>query len=174
MLRRSSLYRLAQQENLFDPRYSMDGFVPFLLGESGYSSLPWLMVPVQQRHQLSVLKELFNCNLRKDRCVVENTFGIWKQTFQELLLKSNFAVTFLPDVITCCEILHNVLMGQSHNEVEALFQVLEDEGMPNNIFEEELEAFDVTSIDNESVILQPWVEKRTSLGIYLGAACNIV
>ena len=45
--------------------------------------------------------------------------------------------------------------------------------MPNNIFEEEPEAPDVTNIDNESVILQPGVEKYTSLGIYLGAARNI-
>ena len=32
----------------------------------------------------------------------------------------------------------------------------------------------MTNIDNESVILQARVEKRTSLGIYLGTTRNIV
>ena len=129
VLRRSSLYRLAEQENLFDPRYSMDGFAPFLLGDFRYPCLSWLMVPHQQRRQFLVLEEFFNYKLRKRRCVVENTFGIWKQIFRKLLLKSNLAITFLSDVITCCAILHNVLMGQSYDKVEALLQVLEDEDM---------------------------------------------
>jgi hypothetical protein len=40
VLCQSTLYQLAMHENLFDVCYSMDGFLPFLLGESGYSFLP--------------------------------------------------------------------------------------------------------------------------------------
>ena len=74
-------------------------------------------------------KALFNKRLRKGRCVVENAFGILKQTFRELLIKSDLDVAFLPDVILCCAILHNMLLGQSHEEVENFFQFLRDEGL---------------------------------------------
>lgn len=71
----------------------------------------------------------FNKKLRKGRCVVENAFGILKLTFRKLLEKSDLLVTFLPNVILCCVILHNVLLGQSHKEVEELLQVLRMEGL---------------------------------------------
>jgi hypothetical protein len=56
--------------------------------------------------------------------ILKKAFGILKQTFRELLLKSELDVVFLPDVIMCCAILHNVLLGQSPNEVEQLLHVL--------------------------------------------------
>jgi hypothetical protein len=40
---------------------------------------------------------------------VENAFGILKQTFRELLVKSDLSITFLLDVISACAILHNHL-----------------------------------------------------------------
>jgi hypothetical protein len=76
------------------------------------------MVPYKNVQNLSLLETLFNRKLRKGLCVVENAFGILKQTFKELLVKSELDVVFLPDVITCCTILHNILLGQSHNKVE--------------------------------------------------------
>jgi len=60
---------------------------------------------------------------------VENTFGMLKQTFRELLVKSDLDVTFLPDVITACAILYNTLLGQSHEKVERLLQVLRTKGL---------------------------------------------
>jgi hypothetical protein len=40
VLRQFTLYHLAMHENLFDVHYNMDGFPPFLLGDSGYPLLP--------------------------------------------------------------------------------------------------------------------------------------
>jgi hypothetical protein len=60
---------------------------------------------------------------------VENAFGILKQTFCELLLKSELIVTFLPDVIVFCAILHNLLFAQSRKAVEQLLNVLRQEGL---------------------------------------------
>jgi hypothetical protein len=89
ILRRSFLYHLGISGNLFDARYAIDGFNPYLLGDSGYPLLPWLMVPHKNSRNLTLLETLFNKRLRRDRCLVENAFGILKQTFRELLVKSD-------------------------------------------------------------------------------------
>ena len=46
VMRRSSLYHVAQNENLLDQRTGIDRFSPYLLGNSGYPLLPWFMVPL--------------------------------------------------------------------------------------------------------------------------------
>jgi hypothetical protein len=124
VLRRSSMYRMGMAENLFDARYAVDGFTPYLLDDSGYPLLPWLMVPHRNARNFTMLETIFNRKLRKGHCMVENAFGILKQTFRELLVKSDLDVVFLSDVITCCAILHNVLLGQSHAEVDHFMEVL--------------------------------------------------
>jgi len=78
---------------------------------------------------MSKADSLFNKKLRQGRGVVENAFGTLKFTFRELLVKSELQVIFLPDVITCCAILHNTLLGQSHEDVERLLEVLRIEGL---------------------------------------------
>ena len=133
MLHRSSLYASAMRNNLFDEQYRVQGFSPYLLGDLGYPLLPWLMVPHRARGQLSVAEALFNKKLRRGLCVVENAFGILKQTFRELLTKSDLLVAFLPDVILVCAILHNVLLGQSHEDVENLLGVLRTEGLDGEV-----------------------------------------
>jgi hypothetical protein len=95
VLWQSTLYRLGMQENLFDVRYSMDGFPPFLLGDSGYPLLPWLMTP-HRGHIHTVIESLYNWKLRRGWGVVEKAFGILKQTWRELLQKTELEVTYLP------------------------------------------------------------------------------
>jgi hypothetical protein len=128
VLRRSSLYRLATHENLFDVRSTIDGFPPFLLGDSGYPLLPWLMTPHRTHRNPTVVESLYNKKLRRGRCIVENAFGILKQSWRELLQKTELQVTYLPDVITCCAILHNLLLGQTSDDVNRLLSVLQAEG----------------------------------------------
>jgi hypothetical protein len=48
--------------------------------------------------------------------VVENSFGILKQSFQELLDTTDLHITFVLDVGCCC-MLHNVLLRQDPEEV---------------------------------------------------------
>jgi hypothetical protein len=117
-----------EQNTLFDARFALLGFAPYLVGNSGFSLLPWLMTPHRERENSGVVQHLFNRKLRRGCCVVENAFGLLKQTFRELLGKSSLQVTFLPDVILCCAILHNMLLGQSHEDVEQLLEVLQLEG----------------------------------------------
>jgi hypothetical protein len=160
---------MGMSENLFDARYSVDGFSPYLLGDSGYPLLPWLMVPHKQVQNLTVLETLFNKKLRRGRCVVENAFGILKQTFWELLVKSDLDVIFLPDVITYCAILHNILLGQSHGEVEQFMQVLREEGLNGEVIDDELQPAEnePTDVENEPAIAA--TEVRSRLAIYVAA-----
>lgn len=63
--------------------------------------------------------------------MVENAFGILKQTFQELLNKTDLNIAFVLDVITACYILHNMLLRQSAQDVERLLNLLRTEGFKN-------------------------------------------
>jgi hypothetical protein len=51
-------------------------------------------------------------------------------------VKSELDIVFLPDAITCCVILYNVLLEQSYKEVEQLLQVLQCEGLEGNVTDE--------------------------------------
>lgn len=87
MLRMSGLYRKALFQGLFEPNTGTDGIHPYLLGDKDYPLLPWLMVPHKQfaAAQHIVLETLYNKHHCKGRSVVENSFGILKKTFRELL-----------------------------------------------------------------------------------------
>ena len=169
VLRRSSLYDLGMHDNLFDDQRGFEGFSPYLIGDLGYPLLPWLMVPHRNHIRLSMAEALFNKRLRKGRCVVENAFGILKQTFRELLIKSDLDVAFLPDVILCCAILHNMLLGQSHEEVENFFQVLQDEGLYGEVGDDVPGVEDAPDSTNEMEdIIATTVasDKRQQLGMH--------
>ena len=152
MLRRLSLHHLAMHGNLFDRVNGDDGFSPFLIGDSGYPLLPWLMVPHRGPWQLSLAQQLFNRRLRRGRCVVENAFGILKQTFRELLVKSQFHITFLPDVIVSCAILHNVLLGQSHEDIKQLLEVLRTEGLDGKVIDDDVGQGDADNPNGDDVL----------------------
>jgi hypothetical protein len=133
MLRLSTLYHEAENGTLFDPAVSMEGFSPYLLGDSGYLLKQWLLIPYRdgpgRGGQQSVLERLFNKHLSRGRSVVENAFGILKQTFRELLDITDLHVTFVPDAVVCCCLLHNVLLGQDPGEVARLLEILQHDGM---------------------------------------------
>ncbi len=59
---------------------------------------------------------------------MENAFGTMKKTLFELLLKNNLHLIFLPDVVICCCMLHNLtlngkfLMLQLEHEYQHIYQ----------------------------------------------------
>jgi hypothetical protein len=91
---RSLLYHLALQNNLFDALFVANGFFPYLLEDLGYPILQRLMNLHKGPSHLTIAEALYNQKLRKGRCVVENAFGMLKQTFRELLVKSDLSITF--------------------------------------------------------------------------------
>ncbi len=69
---------------------------PYLHGVMGYPLLPWFMTlhKEDEKHH-SILELLYNCKHKWGKLVVENTFGILKETFIELLKKTKLHVTIL-------------------------------------------------------------------------------
>jgi hypothetical protein len=78
IFRRSSLYHLAQQNTLFDTRFALPRFTLYLVGDSGFPMLPWLLTPHKGRENSGVVEYLFNRKLWRRCCVVENAFGLLK------------------------------------------------------------------------------------------------
>jgi hypothetical protein len=99
------------------------------------------------------------------RAVVENAFGILKLAFRELKNYSDLHVTLVPDVVLCCALLHNILLGQSPGEVERLLECLQREGMVPTV--------DDNPDVEDAVAGQPFAEfergkdKRKELSTYL-------
>ena len=133
VLRHSSLYYKVVHNKLWDPALKFDGFSPFLIGDSGYPLIPCLIVPNRRLGNLPIVEALLNKKPSRGRGVVENAFGILKQTFQKLLGKSELHVSILLDVKLACALLHNVLLGQSHEDVDRLLQVLRVEGLDGQV-----------------------------------------
>ena len=49
--------------------------------------------------------------MNQKRFVVENAFGILKECFKEFIQILDLHVMFLPDVVICCCLLYNLLLG---------------------------------------------------------------
>ena len=86
--------------------------------------LSWLMIPHRQLQHLPLVDAVFNRKLSKGRSVVENAFAQLKHSFRELQVKSSLSVAFLPDVVTCCCLLHNLMLQRSWDEVNSALQEL--------------------------------------------------
>lgn len=78
----------------------------------------------------------------------------------------------MPDVILCCAILHNILLRQSHDEVQELLHILRQEGLDGEVIDEDglLEGGGAADAgeenqDNMAAILGS--DKRAQLGVYL-------
>lgn len=85
----------------------------FLLGDSGYPCLRFLMTPIL--HPASPGEARFNNSLCRTRVLIEQTFGILKRRFQclhtELRTTPHNAVTY----VVACAVLHNI--GIDHGDI---------------------------------------------------------
>lgn len=164
MLHMSTLYQKAQRNALWDAGASFNGFSPYLLGNTGYPLLPWLMVRHRQHGQLSMADALFNEKMCRGRGVVENAFALLKQSFKELDMQSNLSVSLLPDVVICCTLLHNLLLRQGHEDV-----VLSTETGVQGVEADRPGAVGPQEPLDEQTVFAGGSQKRRQLGLFLAA-----
>ena len=55
---------------------------------------------------------------------MENAFGIFKKTFRELLGTSQLHASLVPDVVSCCCILPNLIFDRKDVVIDRLMDVL--------------------------------------------------
>jgi hypothetical protein len=170
VLRRSSLYAQAEEGSLFEAGVNVDGFTPYLLGDAGYLLKQWLLMPYRdgrgRADARSVLEHLYNRRLSQGRSVVENAFGILKQSFRELLHVTDLHITFVPNVVVACCLLHNILLGQSSDEVARLLNILQREGARPEVDDDPL--LDPQHDATATVEFRRAEVKRHEFGVYLG------
>jgi hypothetical protein len=86
---------------------------PYLLGDKGYPLFPWLMTLHKEDGEVhSILELLYNHKRNCGRLVVENSFGILKQIFRELLKKTKLHIIIVLNMFSTCCLLHNSLLGR--------------------------------------------------------------
>jgi hypothetical protein len=59
--------------------------------------------------------------------IMENSFGILKQLFRELLFKTSLHILFLTNIVMCCYMLHNLIMNGKDEDIETFMAQLEIE-----------------------------------------------
>ncbi len=65
-----------------------------------------------------VLELLYNHKHKRGRSIVDNAFGILKQTFIKFLKETNLHITIVLDVFSTCCLLHNLLLRRKDVDVD--------------------------------------------------------
>ena len=65
---------------------------------------------------------------------------------------------FLPHVIVCCTILHNILLAQSWEDVKQLLQILKQERLHGEMVDEDNFAFEGLDIEGSTCTAKPGKE----------------
>lgn len=114
VLRRSNLFRRAQTPNYFGEY--------FLIGDSAYPALSWLVTPFKDNGNLTEQQKTFNFKLSSTRMVIEHAFGLLKCRFRRLNHINNFEVDICKKIIMACCILHNIcIMHKDGTNIEAVY-----------------------------------------------------
>ena len=86
----------------------------YLIGDSAYPLLSWLIKPYAFSSSLSRQHKNYNYQISSGRVVVEMAFGRLKARWRRLNKKIEMHVDNVPNVILACCILHNVC--EIHND----------------------------------------------------------
>lgn len=124
LLRRSAIYA----KILENPEFIGDFF---LLGDSAYPNLEWIVTPFQDTGFLSAEQKLFNKNISSKRVIVENAFGLLKGRFRRLRGLENFDLNLCSQIIMGCCILHNICLDDTTNLMEDIDE--NDQNQPQNV-----------------------------------------
>lgn len=111
VLRRSPLYEESQnnKENVFPNN-------TFLIGDSAYPSLSWLVPPFRDNGYLTPQQKEFNYLHSFTRMSVEKAFGLLKSRFRRIKFFTEYRdLSFVSEVVTAICILHNYCIDEHDN-----------------------------------------------------------
>lgn len=80
----------------------------YIVGDSAYPLLTWLMKPFPHNSYLSQEQRQYNYRISRARIVVENCFGRLKARWHRLLKRLDADVDHIPNIITASCVLHNI------------------------------------------------------------------
>ena len=121
-------------------------FPPYIVADRGYPLLSWCITPFKLGPMgvpLTHEEMWFNRKHSSTRMCVERGFGILKSRFKEIGTKSSLKLDFLPTVVHCCCVLHNILLASKDRTLD---QILVECNLPpmddmNNTRREEEDVF---------------------------------
>lgn len=133
VLRRSPLFHNAQEntERLF-PNST------FIIGDSAYPLLRWLIPLFRDNGYLTPQQTEFNYLHSSTRMAVEKAFGLLKGRFRRLKFLELQDMQFISELITACCILHNICVdkGNPYDFDEEVVEGNIDEIFQNEIIDE--------------------------------------
>jgi hypothetical protein len=83
----------------------------FLLGDSAYPCLSWLVSPFEDNGHLTRNQKLFNYRHSSTRIVIENAFGLLKGHFRRLNVFDNLDLIFIVECVIATAVIHNIRIG---------------------------------------------------------------
>lgn len=131
VFRRSNVYKKYSANGLPNER--------FLLGDSAYPNLSWVVVPLKDNGFLTDNQKLFNYRHSSTRIIIENTFGLLKGRFRRLQHFSNVNITFIVEATIAACVLHNICITMDDLNMEYHFAAQNEMGQIleyNNLNEE--------------------------------------
>ncbi|XP_004923242.2 uncharacterized protein LOC101744739 [Bombyx mori] len=113
-LKKSPLYHTATHD-----RNSLFPHNTFLIGHSGYPSLPWLVPPFRENKRLTPQQREFNALHASARKLGDRAFILLKARFRRIKLFTVYRnIAFITDMIVAACILHNYCLNENdHLEV---------------------------------------------------------
>ncbi|XP_026742638.1 protein ALP1-like [Trichoplusia ni] len=109
VLKKSPLYNTATQN-----RNSLFPHNTFLVGHSGYPSLPWLMPPFRENKRLTPQQREFNALHTSTRKLSDKAFSLLKGRFRRIKLFTVYRnIAFITDTIVAACILHNYCLNEN-------------------------------------------------------------
>jgi len=80
----------------------------FVIGDSAYPLLPWVMKPFTQPNVDTAQKRTYNYRICRGRIVVEIAFGRLKARWRRLIKWNDMVFRKVPNVIAAACVLHNM------------------------------------------------------------------
>ena len=104
--------------NLDNLRVGTHTIPVFLVEDSVYPLLPWLIKPFSITQAITTAQKTFNFRICRGRVVVEIVFGRLKARWRRLLKQNDMHIKNVPHVVAVCCTLHNIceIHGDTFNE----------------------------------------------------------